>query len=60
MTLCYKHQKDLNKVTVPPNECDICIKNAFDPKKCKICRENDGCEIADGLVVCPSCEEKYF
>ena len=64
MTLCSKHNKeqggDDTVTTFPQSECAKCIENAFDPKKCMICREKDGCQIADGLVVCPKCEEAYF
>ena len=60
MTKCIKHEKNINNVTVPCSECEICIENAFNPHKCMICRENDGNNIADELVVCPSCESLYF
>lgn len=60
MSKCIDHQENLSHVSVPKSECEICIRNAFDPKKCRICREKNGYEIADGLVVCPDCEGLYF
>jgi hypothetical protein len=61
MSYCIKHNPQPNNwVSVPRNECEVCIKNAFDPKKCMICREKDGAEIANSLVVCNNCEEMYF
>ncbi len=63
MSLCEKHNKIYGKegnCTFPPNECEKCIENAFNPKMCKICREKEGCHLADGLVICNECEELYF
>lgn len=60
MALCKKHNKDLNQTTVPENECDVCISNAFNPKMCRIYREKEGCEIANSLVVCHDCEAFLF
>ncbi len=60
MGLCIKHQKDITKVTLPRDECDQCIENAFNPKLCMICREKEGYEIANGLKVCSVCEIKYW
>ena len=61
MSRCIKHiYNNYSKVTVPQKECDICIDNAFNPKLCRICRENKGLEIADGLKVCNECEKLYW
>ena len=63
MSLCKKHNKKYGKegnCTFPPSECDKCIEDAFNPRLCMICREEEGYHIADGLVICPKCEEAYF
>lgn len=49
MTLnaCIRHQKDKKAVCLPWEECSFL--------HCEYCGR-DGCEIADGIVVCDRCE----
>ena len=61
MSYCIKHNPKPNEyVSLPQRECETCLDNAFNPKRCKLCREKDGCEIADGLIICSDCEKIYF